>query len=125
MSGKPEGKCNAAPTLRNLHVRDRLPLVHGDEPRLPSTSTAEIDDEFLCIVVERCKYSLKSLEREFARRKEKRSDDDLLYAVSPYIQSRVKLVAGLAYQKIWQSYFLSTPLYPLPCILVVDTAAHL
>jgi hypothetical protein len=41
-------------TFSNFHLRDGLPLVHGNKPGSFPFSTAQIDHKFVAIIAERC-----------------------------------------------------------------------
>lgn len=45
-------------TLVELHIRQRLPLVHRHEPSLAFSSTTEINDEFVLVISQRLEYRL-------------------------------------------------------------------
>jgi hypothetical protein len=41
-------------TFSNFHIRDGLPLVHGNKPGSFLFSTAQIDHKLVAITAERC-----------------------------------------------------------------------
>ena len=75
-------------TSGDLHVRDRLPLVHGDEPCLLDASAAEVDDKLGLVVVEAREDALEVREGEGAGGEEEGGYDDLrstyLSTTEPY-----------------------------------------
>ena len=64
-------------TFVDGEIGDRLPPVHGHTPSAFDASTAEVNDELVGVTAERGQYSLQAVERECARGKEERRDDDL------------------------------------------------
>lgn len=60
----PETIASISLTLINLHIRQILPLVHGDDPSIVLSPTAYVNDEML-LAYELCQ-ALKTIKREFA-----------------------------------------------------------
>ena len=52
--------------LVDLHLRDSLPLAHGDEPRLSTPPTTQIEHEAVPVTAQSCQDGLQSLSGELA-----------------------------------------------------------
>lgn len=66
-------------TLIDFHIRNSLPLVHGHEPAiLSSTTTAQVNDQLVLVSAERFQYRIQSRLAELTSWKEERCDDDLM-----------------------------------------------
>ena len=58
LDGEIDGENGMGRTLVQLHVRERLPFVHGDEPGFAFAPAGEVDDELVRVVVESAEYGL-------------------------------------------------------------------
>jgi len=56
-------------TLVDLHICDRLPLIHGYKPGAALLPTAEINDKPLLFTTQSRQYGIEALLREFPRGK--------------------------------------------------------
>lgn len=70
-------------TLVDLHVRDGLPLVHGDEPSrlvvaLLLATAAQVYDQLLLVAAQGAEDGVESGLAELAAGEEEGRDDDLL-----------------------------------------------
>ena len=66
-------------TLIDFHIRNSLPLVHGDKPTiLSSTTTAQVNHQLLLVSPERFQYRIQSRLAELTSWKKERCDDDLI-----------------------------------------------
>lgn len=79
-------------TVIDLNVCQSLPLIHRYHPPAASPSTTQINDELLCIILERFKDRLQAIMRETSIKEEIRGNNDLLKAtVSLIIRPTPKL----------------------------------
>lgn len=110
--------CGCGLTLVDFHICQRLPLIHGNEPFVLLAATAEIDDQLALVPAKSPKNSIQPLLAEMAIREEVRCDDDLVRSI------RVNS-SKLGCQNGVYTYLFCSPINPLLCIRIINTASHL
>jgi hypothetical protein len=53
-------------TLIDLHVRNSLPLVHGNKPSIVLLPAAEVNDKLFLVAIQSSKHCVEALLRELS-----------------------------------------------------------
>jgi hypothetical protein len=128
-------------TSGQFHVGKVLPFVHGNEPCISLATATQIDDKFRSVVIQSLEYRLQPIQREFTGGEEEGCDDNLV-TQSFSIRSTLNIVCSSSLsikphtpertddennqrKHSHKTHLTSTPLNPLPSILILDPTTNL
>ena len=111
-------------TLVELKTGDGLPFIGRDEPFVVFSATGEVDDEFGLVVIEGGVDGLESVHGEGGVREEVRCYDHLLRSISLFLPRLSSALPAISPPR-GSTHFLSTPLNPLPRILLRNATTNL
>lgn len=106
------------PTLVDLHICQRLPLVHCYHPFPINLSAAQVNDELFRIIVKGSKYCLETVGRKSSFRKEVGGHNDLL-------NNSISLCSAFLEATTQMPYFFRSSLNPHLSILRTDPSSYL
>lgn len=119
-------------TLVHLHIRDGLPLVHGDEPpRLCVAlallaAAAQVYDQLLLVAAQGAEDGVEARLAEPSAGEEEGRDDDLLSKFSPAGKyTYIFFFPSPERDNGWSTYLVGAGCDPLGGVGVVDAAADL